>query len=213
MNIKRGNLYMNRTWTYLFPLLKYYGIDLETHIKSFMKLAVGISDFNNTHTEPTFCILFDVSTSIQANRPTELGEDFANFLDWVRLQDYYLDDYMYDVDDTQLHMLVIKFPEKYLHVYDKFILGEYSEMYTQYELDTYFGIIPNPRNDGVIDYRNKHFKQIRNVLLRDPERKKEFVKIVNEKFQTNVEEHFFEDSELDFAPNLAEEIFSYELEK
>lgn len=209
MDILRGKLYVNRTWLYLFPCVKSHGADLEAYITKFYKLGVGIGDFSTQITEPAFFILFDPYVNCIGMSKEDTLEEFQKFLDWVRLQNCYVDDYLYDITEESPHMVVIKIPSKCLPTYDLFLLGEYSKMYGKIELDRYFPVVS--QDNPLYAARNEKNISLRNIFFKTEIRRKEFMGIVNKLFETDVEEHFFLEAELDFQPKLNEEIFNYEV--
>ena len=136
MNIQIGQLYINRTVRYLVPGLGFYGPTLKTKLNLVFKLAFGIHDtlLEGSHLEGQKNIYILVDKLV---RP----ELFQNFMDWVKHQEYYVTDYVYDSimeNHSRKHMIVLAYPPSMGDAYDKFLLGKYSKMYTRQEITSYF---------------------------------------------------------------------------
>lgn len=211
MEIQNGKLYENKTWLYLYPCLKLYGPELMKELNSFFKLAVGIGDETHENNgDKNIYILFEenVDLFLPENKGKDYRERFNEFLNWVRCQPYYVDDYLYD--DTHLkekHMVVLKFPQSKMESYEAFKEGRYSEMYSPKEIELLFKqvTLKNKKAEKIV---NDKKERIRKILKKDILYLEDFVKTVNEKFGTFVEPYHFIGAELDFPPNLEEEIFS-----
>jgi len=209
MEIANGKLYQNKTWKYLVTCLKDYEPDLVASLASFFKLGVGIADYNfMTEEDNCIYILVDTKTLVTTDRSLqEYQERFARFLDWLTHKYYFVAEYPYDTNGK--HMIVIRIPLKYQHILGKFIEGKYSEMYRSVEINTYFKTQTLP-NKKLEEERNKSIKEVRDILTKDKSYIPTFVKIVKEKYACDAYVEDFVDAELDFPPNLEEEIFNYE---
>ncbi len=131
MNLISGNLYSNRTLSYLVPPLAIYGSLFTSKINLLQKFAFGVFDnlLESTYLQDQLNIYCLVSTS---HRPNET----ENTLNWFKNQEYYVTDYA--VGKTS-RMLVISFPEKMADAYRNFLESKYSLMYTKEEIEKYFG--------------------------------------------------------------------------
>ncbi len=211
MRIISGNVIKNRTYKYLFPVLKTYGGKLQDYLNSFYKLAVGIGDNNYKSSDDCLYILFDVNYNLAGKKNSmENRAYFEEFITWLKNQSFYKTDYMYDISGVNCyHMVVIKIPEEYLNAYSNFLQGKYSQMYTDKQISKLFDILNNDTNVPGITIRNSRVKECRDVFKRTPSRLKEFVEIVNKEFGTQVSEEHFKDAELDFPIKVKEEIFNF----
>lgn len=212
MQIESGKLYINKTWLYLYPCLKYYGEDLRNHLNSFLKIGAGISDHNLNidNGSNNIFILFDLEPKLPTPRDSEnYKENFNKFLDWLRYQYFYVTDYVFEeLKHSGKHMIVLKIP----HIHDKalisYIQGRYSEMYSEKEVNSYFTFVTIQNKDKEA-IKNARIKKTRNVLLKNKEILPDFVKEVNEKYKSEVTLEDFTNAELDFPPTLEEETFNY----
>lgn len=212
MQIQSGKLYKNRTWRYLYPSLKIYGKELMTYLSQFLKLGVGIGDSNVSSQEPCIFILIDTNMVFKTQAELDNYKSrFANFLNWLRYQFYYVTDYVYDGLDSggEKHMIVLRLSYKHDLSYLSFIKGKYSEMYKQNEVYDYFKVISLPNNKQAEITLNKELENTRSIFFKEKKYIPTFAKIVNDRFDTDNPDSDFEDAELDFPPELKEEVFNY----
>jgi len=215
MQIQNGKLYKNRTWRYLYPSLKIYGKELMAYLSQFLKLGVGIGDSNVDTKEPCIFILIDTNMAFKTQAELDNYKNrFANFLNWLRYQFYYVTDYVYDGLDSggEKHMIVLRLSYKHDLSYLSFIKGKYSEMYKQSDVYDYFGAITMPGNKETEIRLNKGLEETRSILFRDSKYIPVFAKTVNDRFGTDNPDSDFIDAELDFPPELSEEVFNYKEE-
>lgn len=208
IQIQNGKLYKNRTLKYLYPCLKAYHTELITKLNSLIKLGIGIGDSNSTGTEGKACIFILINTTTPLSNSQAYQEKLDKFLEWVANQHYYVQDYMYsNIVDTQAHMLVLRLPETHEKTYLNFIMGEYSLMYDKKDIKKYFS--PSKALSAKVNLeQNSEIENTKKVLLKDSNYVSDFAKIVNKRFKTNVDSYHFKEAELDFRPNLDEEIFN-----
>lgn len=186
MKIQVGNVFLNKTVKYLVPLLKLYGDVLKANVNSLQILAVGIGDF-----------LLDKQLEnhlfILTNSKYPDPNTFAQLIKWLRVQDYFEDDYAYDdVITGNKHMIILKLP-KDKEVIEEFKKGNYSKLYSYEEA---YKLV---KDDGVFS-----------VLIKDHNYVTQFVKNINNEFGTNLKEEEVGDRELDRFPFDKEEIFNYD---
>lgn len=206
MQIQSGKLYENRTWRYLYPCLKNYGQELTQRLANFFKLAVGVGDLNRE--DDVNCIYILIDTNIPLSSSKEIQDyknNFTSFLDWLSYQPYYVSDYVYE---KNMHMIVIKLPEKHVISFSHFIKGSYSNMFSLADLRNYFSFITISNKEIELE-QNKKLKITKNILSKDKSYIKTFVKDVNERFKTDVEDSYFNEAELDYPPEKKEEIFNF----
>lgn len=208
MQIQSGKLYENKTWKYLYPCLKHYGPELYGHLSGFFKVAVGVKDKNNLieGKEINLYILFDTDIAVLNDRDINAYKSkFGKFLDWVKYQPFYTDDYIFE---GNYHMVVIKLPSKHKEVYGKFVQGVYSEMYSDVEKNEYFRFL-NLTNKEKEKEMNDKISHTRSVLSKNPNALPAFVSTVNKEYNTHLSVEELKHIELDFPPKLEEEIFNY----
>jgi hypothetical protein len=194
MDIEIGKLYTNRTLKYLVPALNFYGPTLKTKLNLVFKLAFGIHDslLEGTHLQGQKNIFILVDKLVRPDL-------YQNFMDWLKHQEYYVTDYAYDSileHNSRKQMIVIAFPPKLADIYDKFLLGKYSLMYTKEEINTFFG--------------DENKAEARHVLCKTLFAKNQFKILVRETFGTILEEQDFlvGSWEYDFPPSAEEEFFN-----
>lgn len=195
MMLKYGKKLTNKTLVYLYPsILNGYGDLFKSKIESSVFiLAVGIGD-NILESNPSFNFLERRPFFILIDKSLRKSKS-EEFISWIRRQNFYITDYSFDsIGRTQ--MLCLEVPESSQNAYDKFIVGLYSEMYTQKELETYF----------------KDNQEVYDVLTKNITLLPKFVDKLEETFQTsNLKYTDFLNSELElpYKVNIEEEVFNY----
>lgn len=189
MKIQIGKVMMNKTQKYLRPCLRAYGDIFRQKIAQVVSLGWGIGDMILVRNGITYQQeLFVVMDTVVAK------SFFLRFIEWIRCQAYYTDDYAFDdIEKGRLHMLVLKIPDQFQGAFEKFKLGEYSQMYKPKDLDFLFEDNPSAMK----------------VIIKDHNYKIEFVNYLNELYETHVLPQEFE-GELDFKPILKFETFNYD---
>lgn len=183
-------IYPNKTKKYLLPCLKEYGSEFEKKINSVFKVAVGLGDIvisnrGMAHERHIF-ILIDSTVAIKF---------FIDFLDWIKDQVMYEDDYVFgDIQKSNFHMVILKFPEKFWGLFTPFKKGEYSTMFS---------------SDTVKQLFNNHPK-VAKVLIRDRNYRIVFTKKLNKIYGLTLNPHEY-DGELDGPPRDEEEYFNHHL--
>lgn len=120
----------NKTFRFLVPILVVYGLDFIRFINRLKIYAFGISNKGIEFEENSIFILVDTLYNV------DLLAEFAN---WLPTKSFYLGDYHFgNINKTNKHMFVIKFPNEFCNAYDNFIQGKYSKMYTDTEISKYF---------------------------------------------------------------------------
>lgn len=194
MDIQIGKLYSNRTSKYLVPALNYYGPTLKTKLNLIFKLAFGIHDalLDGSHLEGQKNIFVLADKSVRPDL-------FQNFMDWIKHQEYYVTDYVYDSlleNHSRKHMIVLSFPNELENAYDNFLLGKYSKMYTRAEIVQYFS--------------DENKIPAKNVLTRAYIAKLQFTQLIKKEFDVVLEEQDFRNEvfEYDIPPIKEEEFFN-----
>lgn len=209
MEIQKNTLIRNKTYTYLLPCLKYYeDEDYKRIINSFYILSVGLNDINQYVKKNCIHILYNLSPKLSYNEHKEYNMQFSQFLDWVRIKGYFIDDYLFNCNNNQAHMVVIKVPNEHNSTYEEFLAGKYSKMYNNYYIYKYFNNIKISSNPILENNINHRLENTRNVLLKHSKGKEAFVHAVNTHFDTDMQINEF-NGELDYPLKLEEEIFNY----
>jgi nicotinic acid phosphoribosyltransferase len=123
-----SNIYENKTKRLLLPCTTRHGLEFITKLNPISKFIIkyGIHDMclRNLHTdEKKICILLR----------TENHVSILNFLEFIRDQDYFIKDYPLSHDTG---IIMFNVPEKYYQAYDRFIAGDYEEMYSLKDIDS-----------------------------------------------------------------------------
>jgi hypothetical protein len=187
----QGNFVESKTRKYLLPCLKEYGEEFTRRVEAVYKVAVGIGD-----------IIVDKHTNLKCEKHIFilLGSwvakpHFVDFIDWIRKQPMYVDDYVYDdIQKTDLHMIILKFPEKYWDSLKSFMRGKYSEMFDKETINKLF---------------NNH-PEVRKVLVKDKRYRLTFVNRLNRTWETSIDPESY-DGELETKPTDEEERFNHHL--
>lgn len=170
----------NKTLKYLTPCLREYGSTFEELYNKVFKIALGIGDMiivdQDKRYEQHLFILLDSRL---------YPKQFLTFLDWIKEQYYYEDDYVYgDIKKSPCHMIIIKIPEKYTESLTKFTQGKYSEMFSDADIETLF---------------YKYPEQVK-VFKKDHNYKIEFVNKLNKLYGTELTTKDY-DGELELPPS------------
>lgn len=203
MKIQIGDVFMdkengrvthpNKTNRYLIPCLLEYGKLFKVRYSNVFKVAVGIGDVvvdnRGLKYERHLFILLD---SLIATK------NFLSFIEWIREQPMYADDYVYDnITKSNFHMVVLKIPEKFYPSLDAFKEGKYSQMYNEEAIKNFFEKFPDTQK----------------ILIKDHNYKIVFIGRLNKLFGTtlagdDIKEY---DGELDLPPNPEKELFNHHL--
>lgn len=205
MQIKSGELYENRTAKYLFPAIKHYGEELTNYLEYFFKLGIGLADNNKKLPPGCLYILLDANPTLYDKQ--KYSEKLNKFLNWIKYQNYYVDDYVFCLKEgCNSHMVVLDFPMEYNTAYSKFLLSRYSQMYTKEQINKIFPLDRTFNNKQTQEKYLKRIKHIRNILLKEDE--SDFIKQVNKDFGTNISK-FGIKKELDYPFDYKEEVFNF----
>lgn len=140
---------VNRTYKYLLPCLYDANTEYAKRLKSLYKYQVGLFDYanvlNNGNITYKKCvaIVFDTNKYLSNVSPTKkkiIKNSFyiKNTINFFRKCDNYVKDYpFHDPRNNDLHILVLKIPEKYYLSYSKFIQSEYSRMYDNSQMELF----------------------------------------------------------------------------
>lgn len=217
MQITDGKLYLNRTWKYIYPALRVYGAQPIGYLNELIKQGVGISDINFEEDDDIPKIFILVQTKVLGMKGSKLkdyDEKISRFFDYIRKQDYYIDDYLYDMHNKCCsHMVVLRFPESFKPIYKHFQLGEYSKMYTKSMVKEYFplpNLNKNLKSDNIVISKTLGQNlEIHSILTGDPNFREEFVSNLNRDFDINLRSgDLTEELEYDYSPSPEEELFN-----
>lgn len=189
---KQKIMYNNKTRKYLLPCLKEYGEEFMSRLNNVFKVAAGIGDIITEdcgfHHEKHIFILLDSSIA---------KKFFIEFMDWIKEQSMYEDDYTYyNIQRSNYHMVVLKFPDKFYDSFETFKIGDYSKMFDKTTIEKFFKDYPNTNKVFVKDHNYRFY----------------FTEKVNIKFGTTISGEDWQ-GELDFPPTPKTEIFNHHLKK
>lgn len=202
MKLLLGHILTNSTARFLSPILNTFNSSFLANFKPVQKHVLGyaIGDVkydkakNKKHTYLLF-IICDINGVFLPDKQRYLNIDtgrkiFDNFITNVKKSSYYYDDYILD---GVAHCVILQIPKEWYTVYDNFIKGHYSKMYSKTQIKAFFS---SKDNIG--------------VLTKDAEYKSIFVEKLNEKFNTHVKpEDLPDDIELEVPP-FEDDILNYE---
>lgn len=189
MKLEKDRFNENKTAGYLLPCLKYYGKELTDQLNRLPKLAVGINDHYLKETG----INYDNHIFILINTKNTKINDF---LQWIRQKDYYEDDYIYDdIMNYNLHMLVLRIPEKHHKAFYNFKTSQYSKMYDKDVIDIYFAA------------KNTTICNIKKILLKEQDSKIVFKNKLETLFEVRLSDSDI-NGEYEFPINKSQEIFN-----
>lgn len=201
MKLDAKQLYVNRTFKYLLPCLYEFGNQFVIKYAGTVKYAVGIGDaYIVKEKDERWVFLL-----LNKKRETARFQDFLNF---TRVQKYYVRDYPYDNPSSGMHMIVVKLPEQCHETYDKFVEGKYSEMYTEEQFQNLFD---KKYKEGV--KAHQVWQESKKVLQKSPDAIPSFIKQIQEEFGHDIRlsRKDLEGKELDFpiSYSMETEIFNY----
>jgi hypothetical protein len=188
----------NKTNKYLLPCLKEYGDEFISKLNNVYKVAAGIGDIivdvngKKVYEKHIFILIkTDIATKF-----------FIEFLEWVKDQEVYEDDYIFgNIQKSPFHMVVVKFPEKYYDSFENFKQGKYSQMFKTEDINTMF----------------KHYPSTQKIFIKDQNYKIIFTRRVNKLFnltgQHSLKPDDWEPNEYDLPPTSEGEIFNNHLKK
>lgn len=188
MKLEIGKLYVNKTYKYLYPVIKSFGETFLVKHSSLWKLATGIYDdsFNGKDEDKRLIfVLYD-----KKHKP----KLFQNVLQYFKYQDYYYNDYAYDdIVNGRMHMVVFKIPEKFYDAYDYFKKSQYSMMYSEEEISLLFKAVE--KGLDVMHRTNEAFDRM--------------IAITKNSFNVDITKKDLIGNELDFPLENVKEIFNY----
>ena len=220
MQISDGKLYLNRTWKYLYPALRVYGFQPISYLNDLIKLGVGVHDLHYKEEDPQTPKIFILIQTKAINNKTINNKGYEerveSFFKFIRQQDYYVDDYIYDINHSCCsHMVVLEYPKEFVTVMQNFKSGKYSFMFSEKEIKKFF---PNENLDKLfISSRNLNSFTISETVGDNLEIHGVLSK--NENFKSYFQERLYKDfgvqvnssdiSELDYPPEPSEEVFNF----
>lgn len=208
-------LVFNQTRSYLVQQLISYGDEFMKHIKNNNILFYGIQDYGIHKTEgsrkikPNVYMLFDVNGAKKYGNYLNIHQgryDFAKSLQYFQRHHSYKMDYCYDSNKNgHLHVVVLSLPHPEKFHY--FMKGQYSKMYTEKEIMSWFGkYIEKKEGKSIIQYKTKQYC----VLSHDKDYFPKFKDEVFEEFGTVLSDNEI-NMEYDFPPHLNNEILRYDI--
>ncbi len=147
----------NRTRRYLYPIVNSFG-------KTFLRELLEITSYTRAEAGSTVTsvnlfdivyyrckgfnnnlfLIFDTKGVYDFNKgkyvnPIEAKKRFLNFLMFARTNTHYVADYQHEYGKK--HCIVFNIPTEYRKAYEKFLKGQYSQMYSLEQID-YLGFKP-----------------------------------------------------------------------
>lgn len=196
--IEEGSTWRNMTSSYLTLALYNNSSQFLDHFRLLYILGCAINDraIKREQSNELF-IVVDVHGSMVYGNYKNVQESVSNFykaLAYFKQHDSYVMDYPYDSNKIgNKHVIVFKVDPV---IFDKFIKGQYSEMYDLSFVNKY---VPKVITKGRSQYENN----IYNVLTKNPNYRKTFLKQLNLEFGTTLTE--LDDRELDLPPIIKNE--------
>lgn len=190
---RQRTIYPNKTRKYLLPCLREYGAEFTNKVNNVFKVAVGIGDIivSNRGKKHEKHIFMLIDTSIAS-------AFFVEFIEWIREQPMYEDDYVYgDIQKSKFHMVILELPLQYYSAYETFKEGQYSRMYSKEFIEAF---IQN--------------EEVKKVLIKDHNYLIHFTEKVNRKYGTTLKPSDWDAlPEMDFKPEKKTEVFNHHLER
>ena len=192
MKIEPKKLYINKTWRFLVPSMRYYGEEFTERYSKIFKVAVGIQDYATLRYKNRQPLLYTlVNKEINSNC-------FRKNIQWLKQQYYFVADYPFAFDwDLDLHMIVLKIPKRHHQAYKHFINGQYSEMYD--------------KDYSELLFSSKKRKADYEILKQTPQSFKDFKLKVDQFFKVDIDYKDFINVEMELPLVIKEEVFNPEL--
>lgn len=204
-------VHVNRTMTYLSPVLNYYGEELISMRRSLYATGVYMDDLLCELKGEYFLFLL---VNVQKTLRKGIVKDFNLALAQLRSHEAIAYDYPFgELFSGKLHVVVFKVPEKYYPAYSRimdYLNGrartvKYSRMYPPDEVEALF-----------VQVYGENIKAVK-VFRQDPEYREQFENALNRigihaaGNEGNVDWLVLpEDAELEFLPTHREELLNYE---
>lgn len=202
MKLILGHVLTNATGRFLSPMLNTFNSSFQANFKPIHKhiLAYAVGDLRYDKAKQIkhkylLFIVCNINGVFLPDKQRYLSIEngrkiFDNFLKYVKSSSYYYDDYILD---SIGHCVVLQIPKDWYKVYDSFIKGEYSKMYSKVQVKAMFS-----NKDNI------------SVLTKDAEYRPVFVEKLNKKFGTNLKvDDLPPDIELEVPP-FEDDYISYE---
>lgn len=144
--IQLGVVRMNKSYRYLYPIVRFYGQEVYERIRTTHKLGVGINDvvfWKENHIVLTNELFILVDTKGEYRYDTHVNPitsqmKFADDLAFLKSKGILSTDYVFDDISGHLHMLVLKVPEDVPHAVRAFVLGRYELIFTDKQASRLF---------------------------------------------------------------------------
>lgn len=204
-------VHVNKTMTYLSPVLNYYGEELISMRRSLYATGVYMDDLLCELKGEYFLFLL---VNVQKTLRKGIVKDFNLALAQLRSHEAIAYDYPFgELFSGKLHVVVFKVPEKYYPAYSRimdYLNGrartvKYSRMYPPDEVEALF-----------VQVYGENIKAVK-VFRQDPEYREQFENALNRigihaaGNEGNVDWLVLpEDAELEFLPTHREELLNYE---
>lgn len=173
----------NRTGFYLAPVLNHLSEALVRRINRTGVLAFAINDIEYVKGKGKhhYCLFIlhvpEGMATVNPDQKVRSRHSFQRYLDYVRKQRYYIDDYRYTLQGKPLHVVAVQINRSWYKAYEAFLQGKFSSMYSRRDLHK---VRIKPRTRG--GHRNAVFE----VLTQADRYHEIFEREVNDLFGTNV---------------------------
>lgn len=146
----------NSTFNLLYPCVYYYGKDFIDYVNNFKIVAVGLDD--ETIRKNTFKGCLFILVKLEQSKKSD------DFISWVKQQDYYMADYIYNAK-LNYHMIVIDIPKECDNIYVNFLFERFEKMYKKEDLDKILHLddlykLPDSNIKKELILRRNNIKQI-----------------------------------------------------
>ena len=196
---------LNNTFALLAPIVNCFSNELKNSVYGMSALCWGVGDchYSTIHKKEKldaflFLLVDRCGKWLNDKKRYEnlklSKKEFSKNMKLIRNDPHYVTDYSWNYLDNR-HMIVFKIPKKYLKAFDKFLLGEYSKMYSDHDIE-------------VLKIANTKMRI--SIVKKDKEFIPFFEKGLNNYYGTNVEldEDFDGELALPFIPK--REVFNWE---
>lgn len=208
IKFNENRIFQNKSYKYLFPLVRNYGLNFITRFNNVMKLGVFIKDMNYSNPRVKSHCLYFVIKSPDENNVIKRYEfelnAFNDFVEFVKYQQYYVTHYPIDINK---YVFVLKVNSELNQAIDEFIGGRFSKMFTKEDVINYYPLIKGD-SQNAIDYNEKIIEK-RMILLHDNAYAQTYLDKVNENFETKLTLEDIVNWEFDEKPNMQNEVLNY----
>lgn len=205
LTLKPGVPTLNRTFKYLLPALKLFDTQLvdKTKYLPIISTVLWNEEYKSFDVDDSITIILDIKGRKKEGEYVDISKykfRCASYLSFIRNHPSYVEDYPIGNSKSSLHAVILKLPDRCEGIRDRFIKGNYSELYTPSEVNLCF--------KEVIDLKVRN--PLKRILLKDPTYYSIFRNQVKKDFGTILDVEY-DNRELDYPPQLREEVLNYNI--